>query len=1168
MLLCAVAAANVRVVDFGAEGVGGYPVLIARHVKGPARIRLSYATHPNGLGPKGDFWHETRATYLGEGVDLPIRPASTDRFDIFDVPTNGTYRAPLQQGLVRYVRIAVEDGSADVDVEFDNRGTHSTEPVVGSFECSDPELTKIWRASVRTCQLAAIPGRGTETLPYLSDGAKRDRLVWSGDLWWAQRNMYVAFGPSSPYLPGSLDMLAENQTPSGYVNACPYPESRGPITTESYGPFGSDEFAAWFVPVLADHYLYTGDRALLERRYPNAVKVLDYLSSHQDADGLFQQRAATAKHSEGLAVGGTSLHHRTYMHLLLWRANADAARLATWLGRTADAQRFSVAADRLAELLRKRFFRPALGRFGLSLEQPDAPAFTANAAALAFGFLSGDEAKGVLAQLSRHEHGKFQMMAMRGAFELRDGTKALELLNAHNWRAVVSDGWQGTHLTSECMNLPCGGWGDEAHPDTALAGVFTDYILGVRPTAPGYETYVVDPIPVPGITWAKGCVPTPKGSIKVEWHLVDGRPDVKVSAPSRLKRMVVSSAVAKREGFVRVEERDGRWTAVRSDGEPFTVLGVDHCQHWGMNCEDLGFSPYGKYVKEHYPSAEAWADETLGRLKSWGFTALGWGCDIRNLGHRGLVHTEYLNMGESVCTGSDPSRWRSEYKWAPGTAFPNVDHPDFPSACDAVAAKKCAASREDSDLLGYFIDNELNWWAACAHPHGRPDLEELARVADRYFAVTTAAIRRHDPNHLILGCRFAGFEGADEVVWKAAAKYCDVVTFNCYPWADLDRNVVLDRKGGVPIKERFDAFHKLVGRPLLVTEWSFPALDSGCPCLHGAGQRFRTQAQRTRASLLFARTLLSLPYVIGYNYFMWVDQPKSGLNHFFPEDSNYGLVSEENVPYQELTSMFARLQGEASRWRQAKIPAERTVKMLPKRTERERYIDAAKGSGEAVAFRREGADWTLSNDAGLVLRGTVGAGRDMVHAVILDGKSIGTLGGLVEMADNGERVWIDARDVKVVKCVQEGAATSVSVTAEGEGWNRRFALTLRYTLAPGRRDFVADIESLRNESDLPMPVAHLFLRPYASEQPAGVVPQVPNLWKEPSRSVWRLSNGITYGAESDDADIAFFNLHLESDGAMRPDVAFTPPNGLVLQPGAVYRPPRPMSARMIIGKEK
>jgi len=525
------------VVDFGPQGEGGYPAAVVASVRGrDVKLRLSYATHPQGLGERGDFWHETRATYLGPDVWLPIRPASTDRFDVFAVSGPGLVRAAKCQGLVRYVRIAVDTPGATVDVSrvvLENRQVHSTEPVVGSFDCSDAEITKIWAASVRTCQLSAIPSYvathvtpHVTTLPYLADGAKRDRLVWSGDLWWAQRNMYVAFAPDSPYMTGSIDMLAENQTPAGYINACPYPESRGPIASEVYGPFGSDEFAAWFVPVLADHHLHTGDRALLEQRYPNVVKVMDYLASHQDRDGLFDQRAETAKHSEGLAVGGTSLHHRTYMHVLLWRAFIDAAQLADWNGKPADAARFTASARRLETLLRTRFFRPALGRFGLSLEQPDASAFVANAAALAFGFLKGEEAKGVLSQLTRDKHGKFRMMAMRGAFELRDGAKALALLNAHHWREVVRDNWAGTHLVSECMGLIRAGWGDEAHPDTALAGVFTDYILGVRPTSPGYATYVVDPIPVPGLTWAKGRVPTPRGFIEVSWTLVDGKPKI------------------------------------------------------------------------------------------------------------------------------------------------------------------------------------------------------------------------------------------------------------------------------------------------------------------------------------------------------------------------------------------------------------------------------------------------------------------------------------------------------------------------------------------------------------------------------------------------------------------------------------------------------------------
>ena len=36
--------------------------------------------------------------------------------------------------------------------------------------------------------------------------------------------------------------------------------------------------------------------------------------------------------------------------------------------------------------------------------------------------------------------------------------------------------------------------------------------------------------------------------------------------------------------------------------------------------------------------------------------------------------------------------------------------------------------------------------------------------------------------------------------------------------------------------------YRVVRRPMIITEWSFPALDSGLPCKHGAGMRVDTQA--------------------------------------------------------------------------------------------------------------------------------------------------------------------------------------------------------------------------------------------------------------------------------------------------------------------------------------
>ena len=61
------------------------------------------------------------------------------------------------------------------------------------------------------------------------------------------------------------------------------------------------------------------------------------------------------------------------------------------------------------------------------------------------------------------------------------------------------------------------GWGDEAHPDTAIAGLFTNYILGIEPAEPGFKTFTYR-IPVTSrLSWASGRVPTPHGNIGASW---------------------------------------------------------------------------------------------------------------------------------------------------------------------------------------------------------------------------------------------------------------------------------------------------------------------------------------------------------------------------------------------------------------------------------------------------------------------------------------------------------------------------------------------------------------------------------------------------------------------------------------------------------------------------
>ena len=388
-------------------------------------------------------------------------------------------------------------------------------------------------------------------------------------------------------------------------------------------------------------------------------------------------------------------------------------------------------------------------------------------------------------------------------------------------------------------------------------------------------------------------------------------------------------------GFFRVEQdAEGRWWTIDPLGRGVVLTAVDHVTWQGHYCQKTNERKYLEANQLRYGSKDRWEEATLARLKEWGFNAFGAGGD-RQLRRRGLIHMEFLSFGGMM--SYKPGRFSIRYNehHVPCGGFPNVFDPSWPEVCRYYAERRCAPNRDDPWLFGYFIDNELSWWgdswnelktglyntvAKLSTTHSArqalealnarrgvksandaPDevkAEFLRMAAERYFATASAAIRAADPNHLVLGARFAGFGGADEIVWEVAGRYCDVVTVNIYPWANLDRNQVFLYKHDFKrtLFGELERYAALAKRPVLITEWSFPALDSGLKCLHGAGQRFRTQAERTQATMLTAKTFLSVPAVIGYSYFMWVDEPYWGIRPEFPEDSNYGLVSEKDEP--------------------------------------------------------------------------------------------------------------------------------------------------------------------------------------------------------------------------------------------------------------------------------
>lgn len=635
----------------------------------------------------------------------------------------------------------------------------------------------------------------------------------------------------------------------------------------------------------------------------------------------------------------------------------------------------------------------------------------------------------------------------------------------------------------------------------------------------------------------------------------------------------------RRTGFFHCEKIDGRWWTIDPLGRGMVVLGCDGITYYGPYCEALRRSPYGETNKRKYPNKEAWNAATIGRLKAWGFNMLG-NCRDEELFRRGISHAVSLGIGRALCLDFDNDEtWIGPTLHLPSTVFPNVFHPAFRAHCRKVAAERCAPNRDDPWLFGYFLDNELCWngWQSpdfrgkaskSTHVHSHRDpvggmfdtcrakrpghtarqaveafldrtygagkrpavvpndvkLKFLELVAETYFTTVAEAIREADPNHMILGARFDGLSiRASKVrpeVWRAAGKVCDLLSFNCYPWADLDRGYVRRAmpESSESLADLFTHHYEIAKKPMLVTEWSFPALDAGLPCLFGAGQRMPDQATRAQACALMAKTVLSLPFMVGYDYFKWIDQNALGNSRAFPEDSNYGLVNVKDEPYADVTAMFAKLHAEAGRWRTAPTPARKACAPDPQLLasgQRTRLLRTAL-PGKTVACTRTGDAYEISNGAGMTWRGKVG-GADAFDEIRIGAQTVGSLGGMLARFDkSGKKHW--KATARVISADWDETTSTLRTTLRGVDGKRAFDLDCAFTFAAGRPYALVEIRSVKNAGKGTLEPYLVYFRqhaPYAGETPAPdklrLNPVCP-IWKGYQRAGWFAADGRYWGA--------------------------------------------------------
>ena len=309
------------------------------------------------------------------------------------------------------------------------------------------------------------------------------------------------------------------------------------------------------------------------------------------------------------------------------------------------------------------------------------------------------------------------------------------------------------------------------------------------------------------------------------------------------------------------------------------------------------------------------------RLKSWGMNTIANWSDASIYLMRKTPYTATVNASCPPIQGSG-GYWGK---------FSDPFHDDFRKNYRRAFNSQKERTANDPWCIGYFVDNEISWgdegslavaaltspadqpvkiamvnwlkekyageigklnaewgsdyadWNAILQSTQKPDEAKSKAdmnafytvIAEEYFRVLSEESKLAAPNKLYLGCRFAW---VNDLAVYAAAKYCDVISFNKYQY-------------------ELDSF-RLPGdldRPCINGEFHFGALDRGM--FHTGLCVTESQEARAAAYEKYVDSALRNPLFVGTHWFQYGDQATTGRGD--GENYQIGLLDVCDTPYPE-----------------------------------------------------------------------------------------------------------------------------------------------------------------------------------------------------------------------------------------------------------------------------
>ena len=400
------------------------------------------------------------------------------------------------------------------------------------FECSNELLNRIYRLVTWTYECLTLNG-------YVVDCPTRERLGYGGDAGTSLETGLFNFDTGGLYSRWAANWRDAQDPQSGDLpyTAPNYPDQGG----------GGPMWSGFVVTMPWQLYLNYGDKGVLETNYPMIQKWLafaetktkDHILEPYVSIGIRQMEWnylgdwVSPRHTAGGDLSRNPVSARFINNCHYLYTLDLAAKIATVLGKPADAALYTARADTLRRTLHERFFDATKNSYATG-EQPY----------LAFPLLIGVAPAAVRPAVLKNLE---ETIRVKNTGHLDAGMHGLYFMLKELMEEDRNDliyeiatkkdypGWG--NMLEKGATTSWESWNGGSHIHDTLISIgawFIEGIGGIRvdEKAPGFRHFVLKPAPVGDLTFARTRYQSIHGAIVSDWRIEDGVLHASITAPA------------------------------------------------------------------------------------------------------------------------------------------------------------------------------------------------------------------------------------------------------------------------------------------------------------------------------------------------------------------------------------------------------------------------------------------------------------------------------------------------------------------------------------------------------------------------------------------------------------------------------------------------------------